>query len=317
MKVTLDLGRLLEQGAITKAEYEKLQRLGATGTGSTAFNVLLGFGVTAVGAGVIFLVPDAITGVAIGAILILAGLAIYGAGLRAWEMLGHICVLVGALTLGGGVTILANASIASFLAIAAGFAIAGTVARSALLVVLAVLALASTLGARTDYMHAMYFFGMEQPSWSILVFSVLALAAYQVAKRVPADYERLALAAARVSILLVNLAFWIGSLWGDDPAGMSLHIPDWAFVAVWAVALVGAGLWAASANRPWLVNTAAVFGAIHFYTQWFERLGPEPGAVLLGGLIALGFAAGFWYFNRRLWDGALVRVQGGFIHPSV
>jgi iron complex transport system permease protein len=29
-------------------------------------------------------------------------------------------------------------------------------------------------------------------------------------------------------------------------------------------------------NRRWLVNLVALFAGIHFYTQWFERLGATP-----------------------------------------
>ena len=80
------------------------------------------------------------------------------------------------------------------------------------------------------------------------------------------------------------------------------HIPDYVFVIGWAGLLVGVGIWGACVNRRWVVNTAATFGAIHFYTQWFERLGADPLAVLLGGILALGFAIGLWYFNRALFD---------------
>lgn len=48
-----------------------------------------------------------------------------------------------------------------------------------------------------------------------------------------------------------------------------------------------------------MVNIAALFAAIHFYTQWFERLGLEPMSVLIGGLLTLAFAPGLWMFNRR------------------
>jgi hypothetical protein len=47
------------------------------------------------------------------------------------------------------------------------------------------------------------------------------------------------------------------------------------------------------------VNVAAVFGAIHFYTQWFDKLGPTPMSFLLGGLLMLGFGLCLWTFNRR------------------
>jgi iron complex transport system permease protein len=56
------------------------------------------------------------------------------------------------------------------------------------------------------------------------------------------------------------------------------------------------------ANRRWVVNVAAVFGAIHFYTQWFEQLGPSPFSVLGGGLLLIGFGAALAWFNK--WVGA-------------
>jgi len=49
-----------------------------------------------------------------------------------------------------------------------------------------------------------------------------------------------------------------------------------------------------------LVNLVAVFAGIHFYTQWFERLGATPLSVLLGGLAMLASAVALWMFNRRL-----------------
>jgi hypothetical protein len=69
---------------------------------------------------------------------------------------------------------------------------------------------------------------------------------------------------------------------------------------MWAVALLGAGFWAVRANRRWLVNLVAVFSGIHFYTQWFERLGATPLSVLLGGLVMLASALALWWFNRRV-----------------
>jgi hypothetical protein len=65
------------------------------------------------------------------------------------------------------------------------------------------------------------------------------------------------------------------------------------------LALIAAGVWAARANRRWLVNIAAAFGAIHFYTQWFEKLGATPLSVLLGGVAMLALALALWAFNRR------------------
>lgn len=308
MKVTLDLTRLLEEGKITRDEHDRLHRLGAAGTGSLAFNILLGFGVVAVSAGLIALVPNATTGIAIGLSVLGAGLGLYAARLHQWEVLAHICVLIGALALAGGVVVLTDASVWGFLGIAAGFTLAGIVARSGLLIVLAVLAFSSTLGARTGYMHATYFLGIEEPTLTILVFSALALGAYLLSRMVPRAFERLALQAARASILLVNFGFWIASLWGDSSERLGFQADESVYSILWAVALLAVGVWAARESRRWVVNIAAIFGAIHFYTQWFERLGANPLSVLLAGILALCFAVGLWHFNRALFDSR--RVPG-------
>jgi iron complex transport system permease protein len=42
-----------------------------------------------------------------------------------------------------------------------------------------------------------------------------------------------------------------------------------------------------------------VFGAIHFYTQWFEKLGATPLSVLVGGVVLLLAALALRRFNRR------------------
>jgi len=42
------------------------------------------------------------------------------------------------------------------------------------------------------------------------------------------------------------------------------------------------GIWGAYENRRWVVNSAVTFGAIHFYTQWFERLGAQPCQLVVG-----------------------------------
>ena len=309
MKVTLDLSKLLETGKITQVEFDKLAGLGKSGTGSLAFNVLIGFGVVAVSLGLIALMPNATTGVAAGLAILGLGLWLYVAQSTQWEVLGHICVLVGALMLGGGIVVLTNASVLGFLAIAVGFTGAALLAGSGLLVMLAVLALSSAIGARTDYEHATYFLGIEEPTITIVLFGALAIGTYLLSKRVAADYERLALMAARTSVFLVNFGFWIGSLWGDTVGEAGPDIDEMVFIVLWAIVLIGSAVWAVKQNRQWVVNVMAVFGAIHFYTQWFERLGAEPLAVLIGGIIALAIALGLWYFNRQIWGRTINSVK--------
>jgi iron complex transport system permease protein len=308
MKVALDLSKLLAEGKITREEHDKLLQFGKVGTTSLAFNILIAFGVVAVAAGVIALVPNPSVGVAIGGLILAAGLGISLGKLTQWDVLGNIFILVGALILGGGVVVLTDASIMGFLVIAAGFAVAGVLAQSGLLVGLSVMALASSLGSRTGYMHASYFLGIEQPAATVLLFSALAVGGYLLSKKLPHVYERLAIIVARVSVLLVNFGFWIGSLWGSETLGTDFVINDLTFTIGWVVVLVGSIIWAVWANRQWVVNVMAVFAAIHFYTQWFERLGPEPVAILLAGILALGFAIGLWQFNK-IWNAKLAEAK--------
>jgi hypothetical protein len=311
MKITLDISKLVEEGKLTPAEAERLQTLASHETGSLGINILIGFGVVAIATGAVALVPTPLTAVLLGAIVFAAGMAIVLNRVKQWSVLGQVCLVIGALMFAGGVIAYGEGSLASLLIVTAVLGLAAIAARSSLLTALAVLAASGCLGARTGYMHAMYSLAIFEPTLTIVLFSALALAAYMVSPRLPADYERIALMAARTAVVLVNFGFWIGSLWGDplmllrgmdgkDPSLLfdSIVIPDWVFSIGWAAALIAAGVWAARANRRWLVNTAAAFGAIHFYTQWFDRLGATPASVLLGGVVMLGIALALWMFNR-------------------
>jgi iron complex transport system permease protein len=303
MRVTIDLDALLREGKISQAEYDKFSQFAAVSTASLAFNILVGFGVIAVSGGAIALLPTPVTSIAIGLVVCAAGIGLRYAHYVQWMLLANICVLVGALLFGAGIITAGDGSVASFLVVAAAFTGAGIFARSSLLVVLAVLALSSCLGAKTGYLHATYFLGIEEPSLTVVLFTLFSIGAYQLSKRLAADYQRMAIAASRTGVFLVNFGFWIGSLWGDRKWGGAIVIPDWVFASLWAIALIGAGVWAWKRNRRWLVNVVAVFAAIHLYTQWFERLGASPETVLIAGLVALGFAVGLRAVNARLGTG--------------
>lgn len=314
MKVVLDLTKLVEEGKITQGEADKLAALAAHDTGSLAINILIGLGVVAVAGGAIALAPTPLTAIAIGVIALAIGIGVVFTHWTQWRMLANICILAGALMFGGGVIAFDDGSVRSFLVVAAVLAAAGVVARSGLLIACAVLALSSCVGARTGYMHASYFLGIKEPTLTIVLFSVVALATYQLSKRLRAEFEGLALVAARVSLFLVNFGFWIGSLWGDrlewlrsfrDPSIINDYtahgeiVPRLWFVIAWALVLLGTGIWAVRANRRWVVTIVAIFGAIHFYTQWFERLGATPASVLIAGLITLAAAIGIWVARSR------------------
>lgn len=312
MKITLDISKLVEEGKLSTAEAERLKALAAHDTGSLGINILIGFGVVAVASGAVALVPTPLTAVVLGLALFGAGAAIVLNRIQQWAVLGQICLVIGALMFSGGVIAYGDGSLASMLIVTVALALAAIAARSSLLTALAVMAASACLGARTGYSHATYSLAIFEPSLTIVLFSALALLTVAASKRLPSDYERIALMAARTSIVLVNFGFWIGSLWGDplfllrglntkDAAQFvdRVVLPDWLFSVGWALTLIAAGVWAARANRRWLVNIAAAFGAIHFYTQWFERLGATPLSVLLGGVAMLAIALALWSFNRR------------------
>jgi iron complex transport system permease protein len=317
MKVTLDLSKLLEEGKLSPAEAQRLYDLGAHDTGAFAINILVSFGVVAVTTGAVALVPTPVTALIIGLAVLATGLALtLLPGKEQWSLLAQICLVLGALMFSGGVLAIGKGALAEMLIVTAALAVAAIAARSSLLMVAAVLALGACLGARAGYWDATYMLAIYEPLVTIVLFSLLALGTYYLSKSLAADYERLALIAARTSVFMVNFGFWIGSLWGDHlllirsllrgDSGISTNsfagsqmIPPLAFVVGWAVVLLGAGAWAVRENRRWAVNVAAVFGAIHFYTQWFERLRLEPMTVFVGGLLMLAFALGLWMFNKR------------------
>jgi iron complex transport system permease protein len=306
MKVTLDIDKLLREGRITSAEYARFKGFAAADTGSLALNVLLGFGVVATAGGTLALLQSAPASIVLGALLAFAGVSLNNHSPKAWGVLSGILLLVGALLSSGGILVLTNGQVSGFLVITVLLLLAGISARSGLLVAAATLALSPTIGAATAYGHATYFLIIQQPAITVVLFTMLSWGAYRLSLKLEPDLQRLAIMSARTSLFLVNFGFWVGSLWGDSlgrrsaswSMGSSAAVPDWAFGIAWAAALIGTGIWAARENRRWVVNLVAVFGAIHFYTQYFERLGASPGSIVVAGLGAIGIAMVLVRYNR-------------------
>jgi iron complex transport system permease protein len=319
MKVTLDLTRLVQDGAISAEEQERLMRLGHQDTGLVLVNVLVGFGVIAVSLGLLALLPSALAGAAIGAVLMFAGLALSIVGSSRWSVLSSICILIAALLLGAGLVLLSQGLVTfdgsselhsvmplglAFVLVAALFGGCAALARSGLLASLSVLMLFAALGGSSYYDAATYGLQVTEPLATVVLFGALALVAHILSRSLASPWERLTVFVARTALFLANLGFWVGSLWGDDLdwLGRNTHVAmsAHAFAIVWAILLIGVGIWAGRANRRWVLNLVAVFGGIHFYTQWFECVGASPGSLLIGGLILLGFALVLWRMNRGL-----------------
>jgi hypothetical protein len=316
IKIVLDITRLVEEGKLTALEAERLQALARRDTGSLAINVLMSFGAVAVAAGIIALEPAFLTGAALGIALLAIGLAVSFFVAEQWGLLGTATTIIGALLLAGGVIGVAEADFTGLAFSALLFLALAVAIRSSFLIAPVPLALAGAPGSSTGYQHAVYMLTVNEPSITIVFFALLAAAGYLASRHVGLAYQHLAIAFVRVSLILVNFGFWIGSLWGDYPGdtwvhgegyrlwsdreawrAAHFHVPEIAFIVGWAVVIIAVGAWAVSTNRRWVVTTAAVFAAIEFYTQWFERLGAEPWAIIVAGLTVVAFAVALWRYN--------------------
>jgi iron complex transport system permease protein len=320
VKVVLDLTRLVREGKLSVEQAAELQALASRDTGSLAINILMSFWAIAVAAGILALKPTFAAGAVLGAAFVCFGLAVACRWNAQWRLLGSANTIIGGLLLSGGVIGLTHGGFAGFSVAALLLLALALLNRSGLLMAIVPLALAAAMGSSsTGYFHASYMLIVKEATVTIVVFAFLAWASCELAQRVPAIYEPLALVFARMSLVLVNFGFWVGSLWGDYPGeswlhakvygsnstaqeraawrAAAVHLPDYIFVLGWAALLIGVGLWAARVNRRCVVNLAAVFGAIHFYTQWFERLGAQPLAIILAGLVTVGIAVLLWRYN--------------------
>jgi hypothetical protein len=291
VKVTLDLDDLVARGELSRAEADRLKGFALAETGALGINIFLAFGAISVAVGLGVLFPAALTAVAVGVMLFGGGLALRFGGEARWQLFAQVCLTIGALALSGGLSLLAGGSVLANLLIALGVGVAAVLARSGLLAALAVVAFAATIGAATDYKDSLFW----QPTLSIVVLAAMTLGLFFASLRLARDYERLAIIGARVALVMLNAGFLIGSLFGDSAVGL----PPMAFSVAWAVLLVAAATWAMRVNRRWVVNAAAVFGAIHFFFQWFLVLGPSAVSIIGGGVLLLGFGFLLAAFNRR------------------
>lgn len=299
MQITLDATDLLEKKKITQKEYDKLVSLSRKTTQGLGINIFLGFGILAIAAGLLTLVTSAELGLLLSVMGIIGGLWIKRFVEKDWGLLGNILFILGGIGGSASVSILAGpaTNLAYILSLTILVALA-IVARSGLLGALAVLSVGPLLGIATSYHHATYSLFVEKPAVTILAYSILATGLFLGSKYVKSGYERLLNIGFRAAVLIVNFAFLVGSLWGDE--FMHSEISDIDFAIIWAVALIAAGVMGARQNNRALVNFAAVFGGIHFYTQWFERLGAEPEALLIAGIVSIALGVGMWRYNKQI-----------------
>ena len=298
MKIVLNIKELLEEGQIDQVEYDKLLLLSKRQTTSLTFNLLVGLGIVAASIGAIALMPSPYSCFVFGLLVCAVGIFIKIKASDQWAVLSIICLMSGLLMSSAAIIWLEEHMfhVITYRSISIVIFILGFSSyflKSNLLAAISVLNLSTLLGSGVGYEFASYFIWLEYPLLTIVAFSILAICFYSFSKKVGADNEKLLITGSRVSIFLVNLGFWIGSLGGD----IWLESPH-IFSIAWALAIFGIGFWAWKENRVWLINVLGVFGSIHFYTQWFQTLGAEPLSLFLGGVIAIGIAILFKRLNK-------------------
>ena len=299
MKIVLNIKELLEEGKINQAEYNKLLSLSKNQTGGLALNLLIGFGIIMFCLGVITLTQAASTGIIMGLLTFLIGVFIKFRGTKDWMVLSSCCSISGVLIFLGGMNMWlfeAYESGADFLPLAINVEILTTfilIASSVflmsnILAALSILSIAQITGAGTDYFTASYTIWVSSPLVTIVIFSALAFLLYYLSRSILLRYENILITGSRTSVLVANLGFWVGSIWG----GGDLEVAPELISIAWALALIGFAVWGWRANRRWVVTVSSIFGAIHFYTQWFATLEMEPASIAIGGLIAIGIGIG-------------------------
>ncbi len=312
MKILIDIDELQLHGWVSTETAQMLRNHAVKDTGSTAINILLAFGAIAVAAGIGALTFSPAVGAILGAAFIALGWLAKIRQNAMWGKLGSIWMVVGALALAGSLGFLFDHPLFASLLAAVIFGAVAVAAGSSLLIALVPLAVESAIGGSTGYWHACYEIAISEPTLTIGLFTALGFGAWQMAKRFTGLYQNLAIVFARVCVILVNFGFWIGSLWGDTPGklwrdgeryldfGNEAQIQPIAFVVGWMIALLIAGTWAAKTGKRFVVNTVATFGAIHLYSQWFERFGADPISVIVGGIATIVIGLGLWRYNRRV-----------------
>ncbi len=271
MKYALDLDQLCAEGKITPEECLRLKGFAHRGTGALAVRIIFVFGAIAVAIASFLLLPNSIQSL-----------------FREFFRLifatpnGHLLLIA----LCGALGFILNSG---FLASSAALAIFGFI------------------GSSTSYWHATYELSVPSPVITVLVFGALSAAGLWLTAekgKLPRRYERPCVIFSRACLFFCNMGFWVGSLWGGgrDADFWRSHptVSPELFSVAWAFALAGGAVVATRMNRQAMLNIVAVFGGIHFYTQYFEHLGADPATLLFGGVLLLVSAWGLMKMNKLM-----------------
>ena len=321
-RITLDLEELVSSGRLTAVEAERLSAMAVPGRGvSSLIQALYILGALGLAAGVVALKPDASTGLF---------LALVALGFAVWVKQTRN---EGLSILGTGMAIAGTFGIIGWLALQFGDTLPGVVLHGLATLALVGAALAfdslfiaafvpiglgAMVGSGTAYWHASYGVFVREATVTVLLFAALSVVLFRLGRSLAGIRGHMATVAGRMSWVMMNLGFWVGSLWGDAPGAYlvkswsgqeltwrdemawreagHLFIPDYVFVVAWAAVSIVTILIAK--NNRFALNAAITFLAINAYTQFFERFGDSALALLTGGVTLMAFAFGLYHFDR-------------------
>lgn len=323
-RITLDLAKLVSEGELTEQEAERLKGLAVTGKAvSVIVNLLCIFGALALAAGVVALKPDPSTGLFLAIIALgIAGFIRFNA-FEEWKVLGDGMAIAGTfglcgwfgLEFGDGLNGMVTNTILTLITLASTI-----IFRNAFLAAFIPLGIGAILGSGTAYWHASYGLFVREATVTVVVFTIIAVLLYMLLERIRKSgyslWETVVLIPARVSFFMINFGFWVGSLWGDWVGEYfrfaetydyekrnawretAFHINEAWFSLGWAAFLGVAIVWGLKKHNRFVTNTAIVFLAIHFYTQFHEFFGFNPGTLVMGGIFLLACSVGLYRFDR-------------------
>jgi iron complex transport system permease protein len=321
--VTLDLPNLVASGAMSSDEATRLMGMATTGRAvSVLVQVLSIFGALGLAAGVVALKPEPIIGLILGIVALGFAAFVQATNRVNLSVLGTGMALAGTLGICGWFATEYGTETNALLinTVTTLFVLASALwFRSLFLIALVPIGVASMLGSGTMYWHASYGIFVQESFLTILVFGIGALLLFALSYRLPSIRGMQALIAARVSWIIMNFGFWVGSLWGDHigdhfyeyAAGArrdyseiqawreaAFFIPDYAFVVAWALASIATIIWLK--RHRFAVNAGITFLAINGYTQFFERFHESAWALIWGGGSLLVFAWALFNFDRYM-----------------
>jgi len=323
MKHVVDVAKLEAEGVVTAEQGAEIRKRAASETAALAINTLSTIGIMAVVGGIVVLEPSPTVAAVLGFVLAATGLALGIWRAEGFGFLAGVLTVIGGLLHCGGIVAMTDGNLLAFAYGVVVFTASGVVLRHGFLITLAVFALAALLGSSTGYWRGSYGLWVREATATVIVFSLIVALAFAVGPRLKPAYARLARIAGLLAFVWVNFGFWVGSLFGDRPGFTWLHadliygsnpnrwrllreareaafmIPDTFFAVAWALILIGLAIWAGLRNQRGMMNAVVVFGAIHFYTQWFENFRTTPVTVIAGGIIAVAIAFGLWRYNQK------------------